>query len=97
MAERVIFEFRAGEDVPLGGFEFRCGERRFKPFGPSMWACCHAAVVPQRSQDAAPKRSQHNRRSASRHLRETLDIFQSIYDDLYGEEDPDPDGEPEPH
>ena len=86
MAEKVIFEFHAqnnGEGAC--GFEFGHGKRRCRMSGPDVWAWCwreHESRVPGSGRSERPR---HKRGRARQHMRETLDFFEELYDDLFGE------------
>lgn len=83
MAERVIFEFRADHDEGGCGFEFRHSMDDL--FSPSILACCRVMGVSGMPWAEGPRRSRRNRDKVRRHMRETLDFFERMYDDLFGE------------
>jgi hypothetical protein len=86
MAERVIFEYRAGG---------RRGKRRFDfehvgfvtAFHSSIWACCQPGEeTVQRFQERMVRFSRRGR-NARRRVRKTLEFFERLYDDLYGSDE----------
>lgn len=93
MAEKVIFEFRATRDKDGCAFEFKHGEDHFTLFGPDIWACCPAEGIPGESRVERVKRSRRSRDRVRRRMRETLDLFERMYDDLFGGERLDQSGE----
>ena len=86
MAEKVIFEFRAqnnGEGACA--FELGHGTHCCRVSGPDVWAWCwggHKSRVPGSGRSAQPR---HKRGRARQHMRETLDFFEELYDDFFGD------------
>jgi len=87
MAEKVIFEFRADRDERSCGFEFGHDMDDW-PFGPSILACCEVIGVAGMPHTGRPRRSRRNRDRVRHPMRETLDFFERMYDDLFGQEEP---------
>jgi hypothetical protein len=85
MAEKVIFEFRARCDEDSHGVEVRHGHGCFAVFGLDMWPCCPPEGVPRGPHAGRPKGSHPGRDKARHHVRETLDFFERMYDDLFGQ------------
>ena len=81
MAEKVIFEFRADRDEGGCGFHFGSGMDGL--FDPSILACCRAAGIPGMPRAGGPKRSRRSRDHGRHHMRETLDFFERMYNDLF--------------
>jgi hypothetical protein len=87
MAEKVIFEFRADRDESSCRFEFGHDMDDW-PFGPSIRACCEVISVAGVPHTGMPRRSRRSRDKARHPMRETLDLFERMYDDLFGQEEP---------
>lgn len=81
MTEKVIFEFRVKHDEEGGGFEVRHGEDL------GFWACCPPHDIPRPPSARWPKPPHSGRDRVRHHMRETLDFFEQMYDDLFGEEE----------
>ena len=84
MVEKVIFEFRADDE---GGCGFDFGPGMDDLLGPSILACCQVMSIPGMSHIGGSRRSRHFRDKARHHMRETLDFFERMYDDLFGGEE----------
>lgn len=95
MTEKVIFEFRADDDESGWGFE--CGHGLDDLLGPepSILACCGATGTPGMFHGGGLKRSHHFRDNMRHHMRETLDLFEQMYDDLFGREESNESEDPE--
>ena len=87
MADKVIFEFSAGDDEGGCGSEFGHGKGHFALFGPSIVACCHGTGVLRGPCAGEAGHSRRGRDKVRRHMRDTLEFFEGIYDDLFGEEE----------
>jgi hypothetical protein len=83
MAERVIFEYRAGE--PPGNAEQDCCFASGPCFGPSVWAFCRAMGDAERPPSGRSKPSRPSGDGPQPRMRETLYFLERLYDDLYGE------------
>jgi hypothetical protein len=80
MAERILFEFRTKRDEDGYRFEFRPGEGELMVCGPFSWAGWGCRPSTSGWADRAWERSR-------RTMRETLDAFERMYEDLYGGEE----------
>ncbi len=85
MAEKVIFEFRAEEGEDGYRFEFRNPDLDCMGLTPFLMSCCQTA--PMGGLFGGRASSKHSRAKARRRMRNTLDFFQKMYDDLYGEDE----------
>ncbi len=95
MAEKVIFEFRVKRDEDGCGFEVRRGEGRLGVFGPDIGACCPPGGFPGMPQPGPPPGFPPGKDRLRNNMRETLDFFERIYDDLFGEEESDENVQPD--
>ena len=86
MAEKVIFEFHADQVESDCGFGF--GHRMNGLFGRSDLDCCRMMGIHGTSCGEEPEQSDY-RDQAHHHMRETLDLFERIYEDLFGREESD--------
>lgn len=83
MAEKVIFEFRA--DHKDGSCESGFEDATDGLFDSFVSACCRVTDTDRMSRGARPQRSYY--RDKTRHqMRETLDLFEQMYEDLFGVE-----------
>ena len=85
MAERILFEFCTKRDEDGYRFEFRPGGGEGVVCGPFSWVGCGPGFGPcgpwwAEWADRAWERSR-------RKMRETLDSFERMYEDLYGGEE----------
>ena len=81
MAEKVIFELRVRREKDGYGFEVRHGEDHFTLLGLDIGPCCPLGDMPGES-----NRQQRDRDKVRHQMRETLDFFEQMYDDLFGEQ-----------
>jgi len=82
MAERVIFEYRAGD--PGRKAEQDCCFASGPGFGPVVWAFCRTMGDAEHPASGRPKRSRRSGDGPRHRMRETLDFLERLYDDLYG-------------
>lgn len=94
MAEKVIFEFRARRDEDGCGFEVRHGQGHFTVLGPDIGACCRPGGIPGGPRAGGARRSHRRSDKVRSHMRETLDFFERMYEDLFGEEESGGSGDP---
>jgi hypothetical protein len=86
MAEKIILEFRADDHEDGCGCGYGHGWDSFLAFGPAIMAFCTEMGVPGAPPAERPQQA-HGRRDKARHdMRETLDFFERMYDDLFGGE-----------
>jgi hypothetical protein len=86
MAERVIFEYRAGGRRGKRRFDFEHGGF-VSAFHSSIRACFQPGEeTGQRFQEKVVRFSRR-RRKARRRVRKTLEFFERLYDDLYGSDE----------
>ncbi len=85
MAEKVIFEFRAQRAEEGYQYEVRRGKKRFTVSKPFERECCPPVFVCFGPGIKSQNWSRRIRDDSRRRMRETLDFFEGLYDDLYGE------------
>lgn len=83
MTEKIVFEFRADHKQSGCGSGF--GHSICDLFGPSILDCHDMMSVHGMSCGGRSKQSYHEDR-ARHHMRDTLDLFERLYKDLFGEE-----------
>lgn len=85
MAEKVIFEFRGSNGE--GGFEFGImhGMDGCMVDPPPGLACYQSMFFHGMRRSRGSRRANHFRDKTRRRIGETLDFFERMYDDLYGE------------
>ncbi len=85
MAEKVIFEFRAEPGEGGCGFSFRHDTDEWL-FPASLWACCQMMGTSERPRAEGKRRSRGPKHKVRRHMRDTLDFYEQLYEDLFGRE-----------
>jgi hypothetical protein len=87
MAEKVLFEYRAQDGENGCEFHFGHGTTTPGPFGPFVGICCRGEIHADVPRDEGSKSARRPRERSRRNVRDTLDLLERMFHDLYGGEE----------
>ena len=89
MAEKVIFEFRAESNEKRIRYKYRRGDGDYKVLNPPRRSYHPPMLFCPVPWVRGPWISRRRRDKTRRRMRATLDFYEQMYDELYGESDVD--------